>query len=36
MTVTGMFHAWGADPASWTQAIAVIMPGDGAKRMLAG
>jgi hypothetical protein len=36
MTSTGTFLAWGADPASWTQAIAVIVPGGRAKRMVAG
>jgi hypothetical protein len=36
MTGTGTFLAWAAVPASWTQAIAVIVPGDGAKRMVAG
>jgi hypothetical protein len=36
MTGTGTFLAWGADPASWTQAIAIIVPGDWAKRMAAG
>ena len=36
MTGTGTFLAWGADPASWTQAIAVIVPGDRAKRMVVG
>jgi hypothetical protein len=36
MIATGTFLAWGADPASWMDAIAVIVPGGWVKRTAAG